>query len=187
MIPMFHVASLETSEAISRQKAEEALSSPWCSHLVSKGQFSFQTPTNWTSQVGNESDVQLKEDVNDILLMVNATPKVDLAVKSLSELHDMNLKNFKSNGAEVESFRKSEVGRQVDRPLQDMMVISSLQAQRTQTFIRHVEFEDHWVTVYFEFRPSCLEENISTMLRIADSVWHSAALVRFFLCTYRKE
>ena len=173
MIPMFHGATLSVNEASERQKAEDALSAPWNLRQFSGGQFAFQIPSNWKLQSEGESGLQMNDDANGIMLAVSATPKVDLAIKSLNEFHDLTLKNFNLNGAEVNNSKRSEIGCQVDRQLQDMMVIYHTQAENTQSFIRHIDFPDHWVSIYFQFRPSKLERNIDTMLRIADSVWLS--------------
>ena len=111
----------------------------------------------------------LVDEYSQLRVVVAATPKADVSITSLDELHQMAIavvKRYGSNHAagKMRSFlHRSFPARQTNVTWEDA-------PQKFQTATRQIEFPKHWVEIDLVASPSKFGKHEELLIRIADSI-----------------
>ena len=160
------------NEAALRSEAEQAAKAPWSEHTFADGNFVVTTPSNWVKveapTLGNRG-YTLVDEYHQMNVVVAATPKADVSITSLDQLHQMAIavvKRYGSNHAagKMRSFlHRSFPARQTNITWEDA-------PQKFQTATRQIEFPKHWVEIDLVASPSKFGKHEELLIRIADSI-----------------
>ena len=169
MIPGIRVA---VQNAAARLEAEEAAQSPWVEHIFSGENFAVSTPSNWVKveipTLGSRG-YSLIDEYHQMNVVVAATPKADVSIASLDQLHQMAIaavKRYGSNHAVGKA--QSLVHRSV--PALQTSVAWEDAPQKFQTATRQIEFPNHWVEIDLVASPGKFDKHEELLIRIADSI-----------------
>lgn len=160
------------NEAAARSEAEQAAQTPWTEHLFSDGNFVATTPSNWVKveapTLGNRG-YTLVDEYHQMNVVVAATPKADVSVTSLDQLHQRAIANVAPHGSNHKAgttqslFHRGFSARQTK-------VAWEYSPQKVVTATRQIEFPQYWVEIDLTAPPSMFDKYEERLNRIADSI-----------------
>lgn len=153
-------------------EAKAHVAGPWVEHSFANNSMRLSTPTEWELFADPNvpsSDIRLTDRGNDLHLLANSTPKMDLTVKTLAEFsqHITEILVKEAKDVSVGDIQRGEIdGCQIaDRGVQ-----GTFDGVNICCYLRHIEYPDAWVELRFWTTRSRIDGNYATFVRIADTV-----------------
>ena len=165
-------ARLAVNEAAARSEAESAAQVPWTEHTFSDGNFVVTTPSNWVKveapTLGNRG-YTLIDEYHQMNVVVAATPKADVSVTSLDQLHQRAIANVAPHGSNHKAGITQSLLHQ-GFSVRQTKVAWEYSPQKVITVMRQIEFPQYWVEINLTAPPSMFDKYEERLNRIADSI-----------------
>ena len=165
-------ARLAVDEAAARSEAESAAQAPWTEHTFSDGNFVVTTPSNWVKveapTLGNRG-YTLVNEYHQMNVVVAATPKADVSITSLDQLHQRAIANVAPHGSNHKAGTTQSLLHQ-GFPVRQTKVAWEYSPQKVITVTRQIEFPQYWVEIDLTAPPSMFDKYKERLNRIADSI-----------------
>ena len=160
------------NEAALRSEAEQAAKAPWSEHTFADGNFVVTTPSNWVKveapTLGNRG-YTLIDEYHQMNVVVAATPKADVSVTSLDQLHQRAIANVAPHGSNHKAGTTQSLLHRGFSARQTK-VAWEYSPQKVITVTRQIEFPQYWVEIDLTAPPSMFDKYEERLNRIADSI-----------------
>lgn len=168
----FRVAIQNAQRSSAESTAEIAASDAWIQHRFGGEQFVVETPSNWVKTELPTLGIrgfQLTDHFNQLEIVVAATPKSDVTVKSIDVLTQMAIENIKNRGANHVVTLES-AGERSGVTVNQTQVDWESEPYKLITITRQMDFPDHWVEIDLTCKPSNFLTFENRLSQIADSI-----------------